>query len=53
MGKKRDRTIGKTLQKARNIMHESANELLRMRKTEEDKTVERKRGDRGTGKKWK
>lgn len=36
-GRKRDRTIGKTLQRARNIMYESVNELLRVRKTREGK----------------
>lgn len=50
-GRKRDRTIGKTLQRARDIMYESVNELLRTGKTGEDKLVERERGDQGTGKK--
>lgn len=41
MRDKEDRREKTDSRKARNIMYESANELLRVRKTEEDKTVER------------
>lgn len=52
-GRKRARgAVGKTLRAAENIMHESVNELLRVRKTGGgDKRRWRERSDRGTGKK--
>lgn len=47
-GRKRDRTIGKTLQKAKNIMYESVNKLLRIRKNRRIQNAG-ERSDRGTG----
>lgn len=45
-GRKRDRTIGKTLQKAKNIMYESVNKLLRKNRRIQNAG---ERSDRRTG----